>query len=163
MEPDFHNSDYLFVDELSYHLRSPQRGEVIVFRHPEDQCTSFVENSPFLKNFYQGPCKNYIKRIVGLPGETVEVRNGQVKITNEKNPNGLILSEDYIEPGIKTLGSLNVKLEKDEYFVLGDNRQPNASSDSREWGPLKPEYIVGRAWLRVLPPSDMGFIKTAKY
>jgi signal peptidase I len=163
MLPDFHDGQYLFIDEASYYLRAPERGEVIVFRHPTDTCSSFVENNKILKTIVQGPCQSYIKRIIGLPGETVDIENGNVEIINSQNPKGFILSEKYIEPGVPTLGTLKVKLGGDEYFVLGDNREPEASSDSREWGPLKREFIIGKAWLGLLPLNDIGFIPTAKY
>lgn len=163
MLPDFHEGEYLFIDEASYHFRTPARGEVVVFRHPDERCSAFVDNNKVLKTVVQGPCKSYIKRIIGLPGETVMVRDGRVIIANEQYPSGFTMTEDYIEPGVKTLGNLNVKLANDEYFVLGDNREPNASSDSREWGPLKKDYIIGRAWLRLLPVSEVSFIPKAKY
>lgn len=163
MQPDFHNGDYLFVDELTYHFRAPDRGEVIVFRHPEEACTNFIDHSPLVKTVYEGPCKSYIKRVVGLPNETVKVQDGKVTIINAKNPNGFVLDEKYIEQGVQTLGNQSVTLGKDEYFVLGDNREPNASSDSREWGPLTPKYIVGKVFLRLYPTSDLGFIGKAKY
>jgi len=163
MLPDFHEGEYLFIDEASYHLRAPDRGEVVVFRHPDEACTAFVKSNQLLKTVVQGPCKSYIKRVIGLPGETVVVENGKVTVINEANPNGLVLDEKYIETGIKTLGNLRVTLAKDEYFVLGDNREPNASSDSREWGPLTKDYIIGRAWLRLLPVTDLSFISKAKY
>lgn len=163
MLPDFHEGEYLFIDEASYHLRAPVRGEVVVFRHPDEACTSFVKGNQLLKTVVQGPCKSYIKRVVGLPGETVNIEGGKVTIINKENPGGLTLNESYIESGEKTLGSVNAKLGKDEYFVLGDNRAPNASSDSREWGSLTKDYIIGRAWLRLLPIADIGFISKAKY
>lgn len=163
MLPDFHEGEYLFIDEASYHLRTPARGEVVVFRHPDEACTAFVKSNQILKTVVQGPCKSYIKRVVGLPGETVKIEAGKITITNTKNPSGLTLDESYIESGVQTLGNQNVKLGKDEYFVLGDNREPNASSDSREWGPLTKDYIIGRAWLRLLPVADLGFISKAKY
>jgi signal peptidase I len=163
MLPGFHEGEYLFIDEASYHLRTPARGEVVVFRHPDEACTAFVKNNELLKTVVQGPCKSYIKRVIGLPGETVEIKGGKVTIFNDKNPNGLTLDEDYIQAGVQTLGNQKVTLTKDQFFVLGDNREPNASSDSREWGPLTKDYIIGRAWLRLLPVSEMGFIQTAKY
>ena len=86
-----------------------------------------------------------------------------MKIINSKNPKGLLLNEKYIEQGVSTLGTLDVKLASNEYFVLGDNREPDASSDSREWGPLKREFIIGKAWVSLLPINDIGFIPTAKY
>jgi len=163
MLPDFKENEYLFIDEASYHLRSPDRGEVVVFRHPDTACTAFVKSNPITKVIAQGPCKSYIKRIIGLPGETVTIKDGKVSIVNDANPNGLTLNESYIQNGIKTLGNQSVVLGKDEYFVLGDNREPNASSDSREWGPLTKDYIIGRAWLRLLPVENIGFINKAKY
>lgn len=163
MLPDFHEGEYLFIDEASYHLRNPARGEVVVFRHPDVACTAFVKSNKFIKTVVQGPCKSYIKRVIGLPGETVIIKDGTVTIINAENPNGKVLDEKYIASGVKTLGNQTVKLAKGEYFVLGDNREPNASSDSREWGPLTKDYIIGRAWLRLLPMADAGFITTAKY
>jgi signal peptidase I len=163
MLPGFHEGEYLFIDEASYHLRNPVRGEVIVFRHPDETCTAFVKSNKLLKTVVQGPCKSYIKRVVGLPGETVRIENGKVTIINSDSPSGYTLNESYIKASVETLGNQNVKLKKGEYFVLGDNREPNASSDSREWGPLTKDYIIGRAWLRLLPVSSLGFIERAPY
>jgi len=163
MEPDYHNGEYLFIDEVSYRLSTPHRGDVVVFKHPDETCISFVEKSPILKTFLQGPCKNYIKRVIGLPGETVKIQDGKVIIINNDNPNGFGLNETYVEPGLQTLGNQTVTVGKNEYFVLGDNRKPNASSDSREWGLLNKDYIVGKAWLKVLPISDLGFFKSPNY
>ena len=163
MLPGFHEGEYLFIDEASYHIRAPKRGEVVVFRHPDEKCTAFVEDNKILKTIVQGPCKSYIKRVIALPGETVQINDGKVTIINKDNPSGFTLTEDYIEPNIKTFGNLNVNIGTDEFFVLGDNRQPNASSDSREWGPLNKDYIIGKAWLRLLPLDNIGFIRTALY
>jgi len=136
---------------------------VIVFKHPDTQCTAYVEGSPFLKNILSGPCNNYIKRIIGLPSETVVIANGKVMIKNTENPDGFILDENYIQPSLPTLGDQTITLGDDEYFVLGDNRLPYASSDSREWGLLKKEYINGKAFVTLFPPSDIGIIHTARY
>lgn len=163
MEPDFHNNDYLFVKELTYKFTNPQRGDVIVFRHPTEECTAYVESHSILRNIFEGPCQSYIKRVIGLPGETVEVKNGKVTIFNAENPSGKTLDESYIEPGVKTLGNLRTTLTNKQYFVLGDNRQPNASSDSREWGPLTKDYIVGKSFVRLLPINTFGFTTRAKY
>jgi signal peptidase I len=163
MLPDFHEGEYLFIDEASYHFRGPERGEVVVFRHPDELCNAFVNSNKILKTVVQGPCKSYIKRVIGLPGETVMIRDGKVTIINKENPSGFVLDEGYIDAGVKTLGNLNVKLSDNEFFVLDDNREPNASSDSREWGPLKRDFIIGRAWLRLLPLTNMGFIPKANY
>ncbi len=163
MEPDYHNGEYLFIDELSYRFSQPTRGDVVVFKHPDETCIAYVEGSPVLKSFLQGPCKNYIKRIIGLPGETVKIQDGKVFVINEENPNGLALAEPYIESGLVTLGNQTVSVGENEFFVLGDNRKPNASSDSREWGLLNKEYIVGKAWLKVLPISELGFVEKQTY
>ncbi len=163
MNPGFLQGEYLFIDEASYYLRAPARGEVVVFKHPESGCTEFVEQNKFWSRIAQGPCTSYIKRVIALPGETVTLKNGKFKIKNKEYPSGITLSEDYIEPGVTTLGDQTVTLAKDEYFVIGDNREPNQSYDSRQWGPLKRDYITGRAWLRMLPVDKLGFITKAKY
>lgn len=134
MEPNFNNGDYLIVDELSYRVREPERGEVIVFRYPLN------------------PSSYYIKRIIGLPGETIEIKDSKVVIYNKEFPNGIILDEsEYLKSGQATWGNVKMELEKDEYFVMGDNR--NASSDSRRWGPVPKKYIIGRVWIRAWPFS----------
>jgi signal peptidase I len=138
MEPNFEDGEYLVIDEMSYRFREPQRFEVIVFRFPGN------------------PKQFYIKRIIGLQSETVEIRNGEVIIYNDENPNGFILDESvYLEKSQKTDGEMMTKLEAGEYFVLGDNR--NASSDSRSWGALKENFIVGRTLLRAYPLNRVTF------
>ena len=128
MEPTFDNGQYLVVNEIGYRLSQPERGEVIVFKYPFD------------KSQY------YIKRIVGLPGEKVEVKDGAVFI------NGVELDESsYLPKATFTIGEAAFDLKADEYFVLGDNRQ--ASSDSRQWGVLPADNIVGQVWLRAWPLS----------
>lgn len=129
MDPTFENGEYLIVDELTYRLEDPARGDVIIFRFPQD--TS----------------KFFIKRIIGLPGETVDLDGGTVTIINEAHPEGLVLDENYLSH--QTFSTMRVTLQDDEYFVMGDNRP--ASSDSRVWGPLPEELIIGRAFLRLLP------------
>ncbi|MAF20625.1 MAG: signal peptidase I [Parcubacteria group bacterium] len=132
MEPNFNSGQYLVIDEISYRFNQPARGETIVFKYPLD--TS----------------QYYIKRIVGLPNETVEVKGGQVIIYNEEFPQGMILDESsYLPQDISTRGIIKIELTQGEYFVLGDNRQ--ASSDSRQWGPLSEGNIIGRVWLRAWP------------
>jgi signal peptidase I len=135
MEPTFQNLDYLIVDELAYDFHAPARGDVIVFRYPLD------------------PSIFYIKRIIGLPGETVSITQGIVTIT-ETNGQKITLNEPYVVNEDATY-SENISLTSDEYFVMGDNR-PN-SSDSRVWGPLPRKDIVGRVDLRLLPVSKSGF------
>jgi len=132
MEPNFYNGDYLIVDELTYHFREPKRGDVVVFKYPKD------------------PSQYYIKRIIGLPNETIEIKNNRVIIYNQDFPFGLVLDEsNYLKDGQITQGNVKISLKEDEYFVLGDNRK--ASYDSRQWGVLPRRYIVGRALLRAWP------------
>ncbi len=137
MEPNFDNGQYLVINEIGYRFEEPERGEVIVFRYPLD-----------LSQYY-------IKRIIGLPGETIEVKDNQVIIYNLPYPQGVVLDESsYLAKGVITWGNIKVSLGKDEYFVLGDNRQ--ASSDSRQWGALSKEFIIGRVWLRAWPLDKAG-------
>ncbi|MFA6969403.1 MAG: signal peptidase I [Candidatus Paceibacterota bacterium] len=135
MHPTFKNLDYLIVDELLYNFKAPARGEVIVFRYPGN------------------PSVFYIKRIIGLPGETVSINHGAVTITTVDNKT-LTLPEPYIVNEDATY-TKDVSLLPGEYFVMGDNR-PN-SSDSRVWGPLPKKDIIGRVDLRRLPVSKGGF------
>lgn len=134
MEPTFSHGEYLIIDEASFYLRKPQRGEVIVFHFPRDRS------------------QYYIKRIVGLPGERVRIENGQVLIASTAHSESRLLDESVYWRG-STAGSADVKLKDNEYFVLGDNR--NASSDSRSWGFLKKDQIVGRVWIRAFPFERM--------
>ncbi len=131
MHPTFENLDYLIVDELVYDFQAPARGDVIVFRYPGD------------------PSIFYIKRIIGLPGETVSIDRGVVSITTPAGKT-FTLSEPYIVNEDVTY-TKKVTLGPDEYFVMGDNR-PN-SSDSRVWGPLPRKNIIGRVDVRLLPLS----------
>ena len=136
MEPNFESGEYLLIDEVSYYFRSVERGEVVVFHYPLDAS------------------KYYIKRIIGLPGETVEIKNGKIVIYNGKNLNGFIVDEKYLPEKLMTDGQLKRKLGDSEYFVLGDNRP--RSSDSRLWGTLPKDDIVGRAWVRARPINRMS-------
>ncbi len=132
MHPTFENLNYLIIDEISYRFKEPERGDVIVFRYPKN------------------PSLFYIKRIVGLPGETVSIRHGEVFVT-KSGGDAVSLSEPYVTKEDATYNG-NSTLGKDEYFVMGDNR-PN-SSDSRTWGQLHKENIVGRVFIRLLPIND---------
>ncbi len=135
MHPTFQNLDYLVVDELVYRFSAPERGDVIVFRYPND------------------PSVFYIKRIIGLPGDTVSINHGVVSLTNSSG-NTFALSEPYIVNEDATY-TRNITLNEGEYFVMGDNR-PN-SSDSRVWGILPRKNIIGRVDLRLLPVTHAGF------
>jgi signal peptidase I len=132
MEPNFLNGDYLIVDEISYRLNAPQRGDVVIFRYPLD------------------PSQFFIKRVIGLPGEKVKVMDEHVFV-NDK-----LLDETKYLQGVDTAGNVEVVLGNDEYFVLGDNRQ--ASSDSRRWGEVNKKFIIGRAWLRAWPFNRLGVV-----
>ena len=134
MEPSFHDGDYLIIDELSYRLREPSRGEVVVFRYPFD------------------PSQRFIKRLIGLPGETVEIENGQVDII-DSNGQAAALEETYVSDSLPLTDNIKVSLKADEYFVMGDNR--SHSFDSRKWGVLLGEYIIGRVVIRAWPPLDL--------
>lgn len=132
MEPGFEDGQYLIIDELSYRFSEPQRGEVVVFRYPQD------------------PSQYYIKRIIGLPKEKIEIEDNKILIYNDEFPHGLVLDEsEYLGQDGITNGTLEISLDENEYFVLGDNRAH--SSDSRRWGPLPRKYVVGRAWIRAWP------------
>ena len=134
MVPTFENGEYLIIDELSYHFRSPVRGEVVVFRFPED------------------PSKFFIKRVIGLPGETVITKDRSVSLL--KDGETISLDESYIKESLP-YPSIRMELSDDEYFVLGDNR--DVSSDSRIWGPVEDHLIKGRVLLRLLPIGHFGF------
>jgi len=134
MDPTFKTGDYLIVDKLSYEIGSPQRDSVIVFKFPLQ------------------PSRNLIKRVIGLPGDTLTMKNGVVTITNKDNPNGFVLDQSYV---VHTMPeSFTVTLGPDEYFVMGDNRPE--SYDSRGWGVLPKKDILGRPVLRLLPLSKIG-------
>jgi len=144
MEPNFEDGQYLVIDEISYRFRNPERGEVIIFRYPPE------------------PSQFYIKRIIGLPGETIEISDNRVKIYNSEHSLGFVLDEtDYLSPAIAISGDLKQKLGPDEFFVMGDNRQ--ASFDSRRWGPLPRKNIIGRAWLRAWPFQSARFFEAPTY
>lgn len=143
MEPNFDNNQYLIVNEINYRFEYPKRGDVIVFRYPRDTREFFI------------------KRIIGLPGEKVEIKDGQITIYNQKNPKGFTIDEYYLPKTIFTSGNLSIQLKNDEYFVMGDNREH--SYDSRRFGPVKKNLIIGRVWLRAWPPSSFGTIKTPIY
>jgi len=126
MEPNFHNGDYLIVDELSYRFRSPERGEVIVFHYPLN------------------PKELFIKRVIGLPEEAIKIKDGDVFVGDGED--GKILEENYLPENNFTPGNITLALKSDEYFVLGDNREH--SSDSRMWGPIKESSIIGKVIFR---------------
>jgi len=136
MVPTFQNGDYLIVDEISYRLKNPERFDVIVFRYPHDQT------------------KFFIKRIIGLPNEEIVINNGIVTIINIEHPDGFILDQPYVKNESKS--NEHLKLKENEYFVMGDNR--SASSDSRYWGALTKNLIMGKAFIRLFPIKEIDLL-----
>ena len=139
MEPNFYDKQYLIIDEASYYFRSPSRGEVIVFHYPKDTSQFFI------------------KRIIGLPGEKVEIHEGRVMVFSNEHPEGMQLDETYLAPpNDPTYPDGTVSLSSSEYFLMGDNR--DFSSDSRTWGPMDKKFMVGRTLFRAWPLNKIGFV-----
>lgn len=145
MEPNFYDHEYLIIDEITYRFSEPKRGDIVVFKYPKD------------------PRQYFIKRIVGLPGERLKINGGQVFI--ETNDSFAPLKENYLVEEIKTelplKGYGEITLTLDEYYLLGDNR--DESLDSRVFGPVKKEFIVGRTWLRGWPFTRLTVFNTPNY
>ena len=140
MEPNFWDGEYLVINEITYRFEKPERGDVIIFRYPLD------------------PSQFFIKRIIGLPGETVKIKDGKVIIYSEEvGLKEIFLDESEYLDNVYTPGNVETTLKDDEYFVLGDNRR--ASSDSRKWGSVPGRYIIGEAWLRAWPINRAGVLK----
>lgn len=135
MEPNLHNGEYVLIDKVSYLLHAPERGDVVVFTPPNEN-------------------RDYIKRVIGLPGDTVQITGGQVYV------NGVVLDEPYLKGMVNNDMPAHV-VEEGRFFVLGDNR--NNSSDSRAFGSITPQSIVGRAWLVYWPPSDWSTVPHHTY
>ncbi len=143
MEPNYETGDYLIIDELSYRFKNPERGEVIVFKYPNDTT------------------QRYIKRIIGLPGETIEIKDGQIIIYKNNSTPEVLDESSYLPSGVQTAGNLKITLGNDEYFVLGDNRP--VSSDSRRWGVVPRKDIIGKVYLRAWPITAMAKIELPAY
>lgn len=143
MEPNFYDHEYLIIDELSYRLREPERGEVIVFKYPEN------------------PKEYFLKRIIGLPGERVRVNSGRVTVYNRVYPEGMTVEEAYLPSDLATAGEQVTVLGPNQFFVLGDNRAN--SFDSRRFGPVEQAAIVGRAWFRGWPVHRMQTFSTPQF
>ena len=148
MEPNLSDGQYILTDKVTYRFGEPKRGDIIVFKAPVDE------------NF------DYIKRIIALPGETISIKNEQINIKNSEDPDGFVLDEPYSTNGTTSSGEVladgaELTLGEDNYFVLGDNR--NQSFDSREWGELPKENIIGKGWLRYWPVTDISFIGRVNY
>lgn len=153
MEPNFENGQYLIVNELGFKkttigfndikffsvgaFRAIPRQKVVVFRYPKD------------------PSKFFIKRIIGLPGERIELKDGGYRIFNKEHPDGFSPDEStYLSQGVKTTGDLVMTLKDNEYFVMGDNRP--FSSDSRVWGTVSDDNIIGEVLLRAWPLNEIS-------
>lgn len=139
MIPTFYDYHYLIIDRVTYGFEEPQRGDVIVLDLPQDTSRALI------------------KRVIGLPGETVQLTGNIVTIFNAAHQGGLTLNEPYLDPS--NLGGptdMKITLGPDQYFVLGDNRK--VSADSRTWGVLPREDIVGRAFLRLFPFNQIGVL-----
>ncbi|MBI5230116.1 MAG: signal peptidase I [Candidatus Magasanikbacteria bacterium] len=143
METNFFDHEYLIIDEVSYRLNEPKRGDVIVFRYPND------------------PSQYFLKRVIGLPGETIMVRNGRVIVINKDFQNGIVLNEGYLRPSLRTPGDISATMKTGQYFVMGDNRP--ASWDSRGFGPISGSAIVGRVWVRGWPFDRAQAFSTPQY
>jgi len=136
MVPTFLNGDYLIVDKISYKLSDPKREDVVVFRYPNDQT------------------KFFIKRVIGLPNETVDIKGSVVTITNREHQDGFRLDQPYVKNVANNI--IHFELKNDEYFVMGDNR--SASSDSRYWGAVERKLIKGKTLLRLLPINKISVL-----
>jgi len=143
MAPNFENGDYLLVDELTYHFRAPERGEVVVFRHQDNPPTYFI------------------KRIIGLPGERVVIKNNEIKVIPVHGGGLVSVKESYLPSGVVTGGDAEYTLSDKEYFVMGDNR--SFSFDSRNWGPLEVTSVVGIARVRLWPLSQVMAFAAPQY
>jgi signal peptidase I len=137
MIPTFHNGDYILTDKISYRIGNPKRGDVIVLKNPNNETQDFI------------------KRILAIPGDTIKIGGGSVYV------NGVLLDEPYLPSDVTTYASDFLKEDEvlragpNQYYVLGDNREH--SSDSRSWGPITLEEIIGRTFFRYWPPKAFGF------
>lgn len=144
MEPTFEDGNYILIDEISYRFHEPKRGDIIVFRFPHDKSQFFI------------------KRIIGLPGETLEIKDNKIIIYNKDRTDGFTLDEiSYLSTDQQTLGNFRFKVDSNSYFVLGDNR--SRSSDSRIWGEVNKSLVTGRVFFRALPINGLGGFPEIKY
>lgn len=144
MEPNFHDSEYLIINEITYRFKTAQRGDIIVFRYPQD------------------PQEYFIKRVIGLPGEKIKFSDGDVYISKDGNE-WTKLDENYLDASVKTFANSDqpVDIGQDEYFVMGDNR--NSSKDSRSFGVVNKSFIVGKVMLRGFPLNRVSVFDTVQY
>ncbi len=152
MNPTLQNADYLIVSKVGYtealigrslgknDLYIPARGQIIVFHYPED------------------PTKIFVKRVIGLPGDRIVIKNGTVTVYSKTDPSGFNPDVSYEKAGTQTLIDTDVVVQPGEIFVMGDNRTPGGSFDSREWGQLPSSYIIGNAVMRLLPLDQVRIL-----
>lgn len=146
MYPYLEDKDRIITEKVSYRLHQPQRGDIIVFKYPLNKSEEFI------------------KRIIALPGEQVQIKNNSVIIYNTENPTGYKLNEDYLSSNTVTNGRAflsegkKVTVPQNSYFVMGDNRE--GSSDSRQWGFISKDDIVGKAALRIWPANTFSTLGT---
>ncbi|MFH0857063.1 MAG: signal peptidase I [bacterium] len=143
MEPNFYDKDYLIINEFVYRLNGPERGDIVVFKNPRNTEEFFI------------------KRVIGLPHDKIKIYNNRVYLYNEENPDGAELKEYYLPNGRETRGNEIIELQEGEYYVLGDNR--DRSLDSRVFGPIKKDSIVGKVWFRGWPLDNMTVFKGVEY
>lgn len=142
MEPNFHNAEYILTDKISYRIHPPKRGDVVVFHSPQDERVDFI------------------KRIIGVPGDTVMLQDGYVYLNDHKLEEAYINDPGQVTPGRFMRDGGAVEVPSGQYLVMGDNRLH--SSDSREWGLVTLNGIVGRAFFRYWPISEFGTVPTAE-
>lgn len=148
MYPNFHDGEFILTNKISYRLGSPQRGDVIIFKAPPGEPCAEIE------------CE-YIKRIIGLPGDRVKIQNGGVYINGSKLNESYLANGLYVSPGSYLMENTEREVPENEYLALGDNR--SQSRDGREFGPIVKEDIIGKAWIRYWPFTRMGTIKAIEY
>lgn len=143
MEPTFYNNDYLIINEIGYRFNDPLRGDVVIFKYPKD------------------PKEYFIKRVIGIPGDRVAIRDNKVFIHPMNSEEAIRLEEDYLDPDEVTTKNIDITLKTGEYFVMGDNR--SHSLDSRVFGTVSEDLIIGKVWFRGWPFSRWGVIETPMY
>lgn len=157
MNPDYHDGDYLLINKFPTSMRNIsgifgkkgdldlKRGDILVFKPPE------------------APNLFYIKRVLALPGERITLKDGVFTVYNNDNPDGFVLKEPYIDPQFKTEGEVDEIISPGNVFMVGDNRSPGGSYDSRAWGQLNQDAISGAAFFRLIPLNNIGFISLPEY
>lgn len=142
MMPNFKNGEYILTDKISYRIHPPARGDVVVFHSPQDEHVDFI------------------KRIIGVPGDMIKVQGGYAYLNGQKLQEPYINNPGDVLPGRFLREDTDIEVPPGQYFVMGDNR--NHSSDSREWGFVTSAEIVGRAFFRYWPISEFGLVPTAE-